>query len=320
VKTSSFGFNGMESDNEITGSFGNTYTTMFRSYDSRIGRWWSIDPEANKFPNKSVYIGYSNNPIIFVDPGGDADFYFNGIWIGTDGESDKMHVVITNKEIYRSIIKQTSKGKDYKELVGISNGFSDDYVAFHESVLVQAKDVLSMALEEGKKPVDENREFLRTLEYSDDSKQFELINDRVGVDGGFSVDAEDLKGSITIHSHPTAVNYKTGKHYATDKPTGSNVPGSLSGDTDVFRKFDMNIIVGVVGSPVWKYKEATTKTGSLEKTKYIDWSNRYSGMSIYDNSGSTKPKINISQTFLDDMIKGERGKNGEKFDKKKLRN
>jgi hypothetical protein len=52
----SFGFNGMESDNEITGSFGNTYTTIFRSYDSRIGRWWSIDPETGQLPWECTYL------------------------------------------------------------------------------------------------------------------------------------------------------------------------------------------------------------------------------------------------------------------------
>ncbi|MBT3424521.1 MAG: hypothetical protein HOD63_10470 [Bacteroidetes bacterium] len=34
-----FGFNGIEKDNEVFGT-GNSYTTMFRQYDPRLGRWF----------------------------------------------------------------------------------------------------------------------------------------------------------------------------------------------------------------------------------------------------------------------------------------
>ncbi|MEZ4929190.1 MAG: hypothetical protein R2777_04175 [Chitinophagales bacterium] len=33
-----FGFNGMEKDDEVSGD-GNQYTTEFRQYDPRLGRW-----------------------------------------------------------------------------------------------------------------------------------------------------------------------------------------------------------------------------------------------------------------------------------------
>jgi len=38
-----YGFNGMEKDDEVKGS-GNSYTTEFRQYDPRLGRWMSLDP------------------------------------------------------------------------------------------------------------------------------------------------------------------------------------------------------------------------------------------------------------------------------------
>lgn len=58
-----FGFNGKETDNEWDKiDFG------ARMYDSRIGRWWSVDPI--KQPWLSPYSAMDNNPILKVDKDG----------------------------------------------------------------------------------------------------------------------------------------------------------------------------------------------------------------------------------------------------------
>jgi len=62
-------FNGMEHDAEVSGD-GNSYTTQFRQYDPRLGRWKSLDPMMAKYPNMSPYVAFNNNPVFFVDPFG----------------------------------------------------------------------------------------------------------------------------------------------------------------------------------------------------------------------------------------------------------
>ena len=47
------------------------YTTEYRLYDSRLGRWLSVDPKANLSPEESTYCGMGNNPISNTDPDGD---------------------------------------------------------------------------------------------------------------------------------------------------------------------------------------------------------------------------------------------------------
>ncbi|MGD1847124.1 MAG: RHS repeat-associated core domain-containing protein, partial [Salibacteraceae bacterium] len=67
-----YGFNGMERDDEING--GSSYTSHWRGYDPRLGRWLSTDPMEAKYPSMSPYSSNFNNPIVFIDPDGDDPF------------------------------------------------------------------------------------------------------------------------------------------------------------------------------------------------------------------------------------------------------
>jgi RHS repeat-associated protein len=64
-----YAYNGMEKDNEVKGN-GNSYTTEFRQYDPRLGRWLSLDPLMMSFPWMSPYVAFDNNPVYYVDPYG----------------------------------------------------------------------------------------------------------------------------------------------------------------------------------------------------------------------------------------------------------
>jgi RHS repeat-associated protein len=64
-----FGFQGMEKDNLVKGA-GNDYTTDFRQYDPRLGRWMSVDVLSSQFPSISPYAFAGNNPISYIDGDG----------------------------------------------------------------------------------------------------------------------------------------------------------------------------------------------------------------------------------------------------------
>jgi len=61
-----YGFNGMEKDDELNGE-GNSLDFGARIYDSRLGRWMSVDPLAHTYPSLTPYHGIGNNPILFKD-------------------------------------------------------------------------------------------------------------------------------------------------------------------------------------------------------------------------------------------------------------
>ena len=77
VKAHRFGFNGKENDNEIKGT-GNSLDFGARVYDSRLGRWLSVDPLSIKYPFVSPYNFALNTPIQAIDPDGRLVILVNG--------------------------------------------------------------------------------------------------------------------------------------------------------------------------------------------------------------------------------------------------
>ncbi|WP_445712146.1 RHS repeat domain-containing protein [Flavobacterium sp.] len=74
-----YGFQGQEKDDELKG-IGNSYTTHFRQYDPRIGRWLTIDPKTANYPQYSPYLSFNNNPLFHTDPLGDDPPERIGLW------------------------------------------------------------------------------------------------------------------------------------------------------------------------------------------------------------------------------------------------
>jgi RHS repeat-associated protein len=73
-----FGFNGMERENEVYGD-GNAYDFGARIYDSRLGRWMSVDPLAKKYAGWSTYNFVANNPNVFIDlDGREIHIFYDG--------------------------------------------------------------------------------------------------------------------------------------------------------------------------------------------------------------------------------------------------
>ncbi|MBJ7428017.1 MAG: hypothetical protein JHD28_03540 [Bacteroidia bacterium] len=64
-----FSFNGKERDNETYGE-GYAYDYGARIYDSRLGKWLSLDPASSKYPMHSNYSFAANSPIKYYDRDG----------------------------------------------------------------------------------------------------------------------------------------------------------------------------------------------------------------------------------------------------------
>jgi len=71
-----FAFNGQEKTDEISG-VGNHIDFKFRGYDSRTGRFWSVDPLVKEYPYYSPYHFAGNTPIQARDIEGKEPDYVN---------------------------------------------------------------------------------------------------------------------------------------------------------------------------------------------------------------------------------------------------
>ena len=70
IRSSRYGFNKQEKDNEISGGDGNNYTATFWEYDARLGRRWNLDPKPTTW--ECPYSTFGGNPILNIDPLGDV--------------------------------------------------------------------------------------------------------------------------------------------------------------------------------------------------------------------------------------------------------
>ena len=98
-----YGFNGKEKDD------GNSIHFEFREYDSRLGRFKSIDPIASNYPWQSPYVFAGNNPIAFIDI------------LGMGPGDPKTHTVAKGDNLTKISKKYGVSVKDLKEMNGLAN-------------------------------------------------------------------------------------------------------------------------------------------------------------------------------------------------------
>ncbi|AEA43376.1 RHS repeat-associated core domain-containing protein [Fluviicola taffensis] len=100
-----YGFNSMEKDDELKGS-GNSYDFGARMYDSRLGRWLTIDPLAGKQPSQSPYKAFLNNPNLFVDPNGETEYHINVLINEKTGKA-VITVTVASSDVMTDGVKHT---------------------------------------------------------------------------------------------------------------------------------------------------------------------------------------------------------------------
>ncbi|WP_152267311.1 RHS repeat domain-containing protein [Agriterribacter humi] len=117
-----YGFNGKENDNEVKGE-GNQQDYGMRIYDPRLGRFLSVDPLTNKYPELTPYQFASNRPIDGVDLDGleylkgrisvyglnkfevRSENYTRGnVWV----KNNEIHKIVEDHENAEKVIRETS--------------------------------------------------------------------------------------------------------------------------------------------------------------------------------------------------------------------
>ena len=100
-----YGFNGKEKDDELKGC-GNSLDFGARMLDSRVGRFFAVDPKTSEYANLSPYAYAGNNPIYLID--------FNG-----EGPLPSFVGIPVTRDLFIKIVK--ANGFELKRREGESN-------------------------------------------------------------------------------------------------------------------------------------------------------------------------------------------------------
>lgn len=132
-----FGFNGMERDDEAKGE-GNSYDFGARIYDSRLGRWFSIDPLFGKYTSYSPYNFALNIPIVYKDIDGKdvwvsiaaTNIEYSGHASITVSNYEKVLMTVDGKkvEMYRKVGYTTYDLTPKKKVDGLTVGGYKNYL------------------------------------------------------------------------------------------------------------------------------------------------------------------------------------------------
>ncbi len=110
-----FGFNGKEKDDEISGD-GNAIDFGARIYEGRIGRWLSLDPLQQKFPDYSPYCYALGSPISLVDFDG-RDIKPTASFSGSDYEQQFNRYKSQNNQGFMTIFNYFDNNGGTKDLI-----------------------------------------------------------------------------------------------------------------------------------------------------------------------------------------------------------
>jgi len=316
-----FGFNGQEKDDEINGIC-NIFTADYWEYDSRIGKRWNLDPKSNH--SISNYSAFLNNPIVFVDPNGTTE-YFNssGQWIGTDGKSDGINVIVNKNSVVREIKKSSRKGMEYKK--DIPNG---NFIRLPSKAILNATvTVFDLSLNPTKEDPDGGKHEVSTY-YKKNMHQSPYL---IGTDVLSEAKAEAQyktgvksttegaeppkgyeEGAVSIHSHPTEI-----ASYQTDLNAKYSITGQAEApspnDLVTFQNYELNIIVGKTGE--LKLTTYTTKQGNIMVEK-VDYASRNNDAHFFNRKGEHLYQVPIETIRNIITGKGKENRTFKKYNKK----
>ena len=123
-----------------------------RWYDAALGRWWSVDPLAEKYAGQGIYNFVANNPLYYIDPNGKEIWIWYQVSVTKEDGSTEMQdrkVQYKNGKLYSEDGGEYSGENEYVTQVAsqINQLAQDDEeFACRISVLEKSENIHSIAM------------------------------------------------------------------------------------------------------------------------------------------------------------------------------
>ena len=122
-------FNGQEGDNEVFEKNG-LFAFEYRMHDARLGRFWSVDPLAAKYPWNSTYAFAENSPIGYLEMEGLEKIQFGNVSINFSNlNKDQVRATLNKYYDYHhgnikvKEVMQTDNDNEYWKVSDISDTY-----------------------------------------------------------------------------------------------------------------------------------------------------------------------------------------------------
>lgn len=211
-----YGFNGKENDNEVKGS-GHSVDFGARIYDSRLGRWLSVDPLTSKYSMLTPFHFANNRPIWMVDIGGLEGSKYDE-WKSLTQEEKK--ILVTNFWIASQLEKNRALAEQktnelFKGTESEKTGFHNDEADAFRHAYFNALNTQSFGRELANDLGKAHEQLDDPTKVKQNEKKMDLHNNAIGQDIGaanpkatpdelaMKVEEQRKAGKLVVFKDPT---------------------------------------------------------------------------------------------------------------------
>lgn len=221
-----YAFNGIEKDDEVKYGKGNHYNFTARCYDPRLGRWLSLDPDAEIFPFISDYAAQLNNPLYYIDPNGrivkpvgeKAQALWDKYYEGADEETKAQLDALKSSDVIYEINYEAVDPTSYEYGGHTHLKYLDDG---------EGNVVISMELNPSVNDSEDDRDNHALQVLADESTHaYQFETGEIGYEAGYDEDSKSYKSNVVGYDALDEIESKESAKKAIEKhgltPISSN--------------------------------------------------------------------------------------------------